>query len=66
VNDPIVREEACVGRSSPEAVRAFQKRLYTDYTVSVSLSLPYTYLYGDPDPMVPLDTAVEGMSVLGA
>ena len=56
-----------MSRAPPPAVRAFQKRLYTDYRDRVSLPQPYAYLYGNPvQPVVPLDTALDGLFLLGA
>lgn len=53
-------------RTSP-AIKAFQKRLYADYKNSLSLPEPYDYIYGNPvQPVVPLDTALDGVFIIGA
>lgn len=49
------------------AVRSFQRRLHADYGNDLSLPQTYKYIYGNPvQPVVPLDTAQEGVCIIGA
>jgi hypothetical protein len=58
--------EPC-GCRAPTAVRAFQKRPYVSYKDSIPLPLPYQYIHGNPvQPVVPLDTALHGVFIIGA
>lgn len=48
-------------------IRKFQQILFTDYKKCLSLPEPYQYLYGNPvQPVVPLDTAQNGIFIIGA
>ena len=49
------------------AIREFQRRLHAEYADSLSLPPTYQYIYGNPvQPVVPLDTAQEGVCIIGA
>lgn len=49
------------------SIQDFQQRLHRDYKKSLALPPTYKYLYGNPiQPMVPLDTAQDGVFFIGA
>ncbi len=49
------------------AIQAFQRRLHANYKNDLALPPTYSYLHGNPvQPAVPLDTAVNGVFVIGA
>jgi len=49
------------------AIQDFQKRLHANYKNDLSLPTTYNYIHGDPvQPVVPLDTAQDGVCVIGA
>ena len=49
------------------AVQRFQKRLHAEYKRDLSLPQTYKYIYGNPvQPVVPLDTAQDGVCIIGA
>jgi uracil-DNA glycosylase len=48
-------------------VMSFQKELFTNYNSDLSLPEKYNYLHGNPvQPVVPLDTADNGVFIIGA
>jgi uracil-DNA glycosylase len=56
-----------MSNSIPATVQKFQQRLCANYKDSLSLPLPYKYIYGNPvQPVVPLDTAQDSVFVIGA
>jgi uracil-DNA glycosylase len=49
------------------AIRAYQQRCFSQYKASVGLPEDYRYLYGNPvQVLVPVETAVGGVMVVGA
>lgn len=56
-----------MSRSRDTAVRGFLRRLFSDYKHDLSLPEPYSYIYGNPvQTIVPLDTACNGVFIIGA
>ena len=49
------------------AIQDFQQRLHANYKSDLALPQTYKYIYGNPvQPVVPLDTAQEGVFIVGA
>jgi uracil-DNA glycosylase len=49
------------------AIQDFQRRLYANYKNGLSLPPTYKYIYGNPvQPIVPIDTAQDGVCIIGA
>ncbi len=49
------------------AIQNFQQRLFTTYINDLTLPARYAYLYGNPvQPVAPLDTAQNGVMIIGA
>jgi len=49
-----------------DPIRAFQRRLYSDYKDDLQLPQTYKYVYGNPvQPVVPLDTATGAIMIVG-
>jgi uracil-DNA glycosylase len=49
------------------AIQNFQQRLYAHYKAGLSLPPTYSYLYGNPvQPLVPVETAQQGVCIIGA
>ena len=48
-------------------IKSFQKKLFANYINDLSLPTKYNYLHGNPaQPVVPLDTAINGVLIIGA
>ena len=49
------------------AIQDFQRQLYANYKNDLSLPPTYKYIYGNPvQPVVPIDTAQDGVCIIGA
>lgn len=49
------------------ALDALRREIYSKYASAVGLPSPYTYLHGNPvRPVVPYDTATDGLMIIGA
>jgi hypothetical protein len=49
-----------------DPIRAFQRRLYSDYEGDLQLPHTFKYFYGNPvQPVVPLDTALDAVMIIG-
>ena len=56
-----------MSRRGDTAVEGFLRRLFSDYKLDLSLPEPYSYIYGNPiQTIVPLDTARNGVFIIGA
>lgn len=54
-------------KASDPAIQAYQQRCFREYKNSLGLPQPYTYLRGNPiNALVPVETAQEGVMIVGA